>query len=222
MMKSYMNSFPSYMFGSSNSVFFSKGDDTDTDTDKATKPNNEMTGNLDETSDHVEYTSIIGNADLLDLLRRSKETFHSFGRKIFEEIRGKTNCYEGIGKGCFLNRSAMKLVNLDFEFSLIEIRRRHEQLNNTYLTDQNQKDTDIDVDQPLHFSFVDLCGGPGGFIEYIVLKSRYCNYAVTGFGMSLLIDDDSPESRSAMKACNWNISHLNDPPYSVIHNDKYD
>ena len=225
-MKSYSSLFPSYSYNHNHceddkAVFFqfshhhhaslnclnehsSSGDNDD--------------GTTRESSE-IKYQVITGSRELVNLLKRAKAVSNSFGRKTFEELRGKTNYYEGLGKGCYLNRSAMKLVNLDYVFSLIE------PSSATYATRSNPHRNDggfeaSNLCERPHFSFVDLCGGPGGFIECIVLKCRHRGIAVTGFGMTLLIGDEEPGFRGIMKACNWNIFHLQDPPYSIILSDQ--
>jgi hypothetical protein len=56
----------------------------------------------------------------------------------------------------------MKLINLDYVFSLIE------------------PNVVSAATEKAHFSFVDLCGGPGGFVECILLKCRFSGMAATG------------------------------------------
>ena len=212
-MKSYSSLFPSYYYREDDTAVFFES--------------NQLSGRcphissdeIPKESSEIKFQAITGSTQLVNLLKRAKAVSNSFGRKTFEELRGKTNYYEGLGKGCYLNRSAMKLVNLDYVFSLIE------PSSATYATRSNLNDSnDSPISEELserpHFSFVDLCGGPGGFIECIVLKCRHLGIAVTGFGMTLLIGDEEQGLRGIMKACNWNIFHLQDPPYSVILSDQ--
>jgi FtsJ-like methyltransferase len=221
-MKSYSSLFPSYYFRDDDAPVFFKTSSTSIleaiDDDVMVRPC------------EVSFSTITGSTELVSLLKRAKAISNSFGRKTFEELRGKTNYYEGLGKGCFLNRSAMKLVNLDFVFSLIEPSSASYatssslstslKINNLNEENATSEVSTIKEKKRPHFSFVDLCGGPGGFIECITLKCRHFGTAVTGFGMTLLIGDEEPGFRGIMKACNWNISHLQDPPYSVILSDK--
>ena len=219
-MKSYSSLFPSYYFRDDDAPVFFKTSSTSI----LSAIDDDV--NLARTCE-VSFSTITGSTELVSLLKRAKEISNSFGRKTFEELRGKTNYYEGLGKGCFLNRSAMKLVNLDFVFSLIEPSLASYATSNSLTTSViNNKENlkcrqskNTEIERP-HFSFVDLCGGPGGFIECVTLKCRHFGTAVTGFGMTLLIGDEEPGFRGIMKACNWNIFHLQDPPYSVILSDK--
>jgi len=91
----------------------------------------------------------------------------------FVEARNETNPFEILGQKRnngltkrFINRSAIKLANIDaiMEFRLVQPTASNEP-----------------------FVFVDLCGAPGGFSEYIML--RCCDYGtpfVYGYGMSLM------------------------------------
>ena len=127
-----------------------------------------------------------------ELLAGAKALLQTLDEDVYRSLRNRANHYEALGKGCFLNRSAMKLVNLDHEYGVVAPR---------------------DGDPSLPFSFVDLCGGPGGFVEYCVLKCRHAGTSCVGFGMTLSI---SGAERPAMQACNWNVLHLHDPPRSAV------
>ena len=153
---SYSSLFPSYCFRNDDAAVFFVLPEENSISGKLSNNHNP-----EECSIPIAYEPITGSAELVTVLRRAKAVTSSFGRKIFEELRGKTNYYEGLGKGCFLNRSAMKLVNLDYMFSLIEPSVRIDTSEEHFPSSSP------------HFSFVDLCGGPGGFIECIMLKCRH-------------------------------------------------
>lgn len=212
-MKSYSSLFPSYYYREDDAAVFFESNLSSGQCSYISSDG------IPIESSEIKFQAITGSTQLVNLLKRAKAVSNSFGRKTFEELRGKTNYYEGLGKGCYLNRSAMKLVNLDYVFSLIE------PSSATYATRSNRNRSNHSLiteefsERP-HFSFVDLCGGPGGFIECIVLKCRHLGIALTGFGMTLLIGDEEQGLRGIMKACNWNIFHLQDPPYSVILSDQ--
>jgi len=105
--------------------------------------------NNDDSNDIISNNLGIDESTLL-LLHESKE---GLGKIIFRSeysysnLRSVCNYYEQLAKGpdlvhiknkkCFINRSAMKIVNLDYAYNLVE-------MNN------NDK-----------FTFVDLAGGPG-------------------------------------------------------------
>ncbi|OQR86555.1 hypothetical protein ACHHYP_10424 [Achlya hypogyna] len=78
----------------------------------------------------------------------------------FRKYRARANPYEHLGKGCFLNRSAMKMAELDARLGLASAEA---------------------------CSFADLCGAPGGFSEYLVYRTA--QGFVRGFGMSIRPDD---------------------------------
>jgi cap1 methyltransferase len=91
----------------------------------------------------------------------------------FERARRRCNPYEILGEGrqgglnnLFMNRSAVKLANID---ALIG-----QTLTQCY--DDNRRP----------FCFVDLCGAPGGFSEYVMYRCRERGvYFYRGYGMSL-------------------------------------
>ena len=142
---------------------------------------------------NCDHTLELINGDYLQLLRHSMLLCDTIPN--FLELRGKINRYECLGKGpgrCFVNRSAMKLANIDYDFKLLS----------------RYGDT---------FSFVDLCGGPGGFAEYLYRRCMSTGAIATGFGISLLHPHDSDWS-----SCNWNLSHLNSKLASIFFlNDDY-
>lgn len=148
-------------------------------------------------SQSIRHSEIMVLSDVVDsylmgLLYTVKDLFSLLPENVFLHIRGKTNCYESLGKGprkCFINRSAMKMVNLDSFLSL------------------NQ------TDSANFFTFVDLCGGPGGFIEFFSRRSQSNGSAkVIGFGMTL-----KHELSHRDASCNWKLDHLHNPPHvSVI------
>ena len=89
------------------------------------------------------------------------------------EARGASNPLELLGEGragglnhMFMNRSAIKLANLDAIL---------------------KKDLTAGTEGS-HFLFVDLCGAPGGFSEYIMFRCRTDRRFPTcwGYGMSLI------------------------------------
>jgi cap1 methyltransferase len=105
----------------------------------------------------------------------------------FEEARRMCNPFEELGEGrqgglnnrLFMNRSAIKLANIDavLDFGL------------THCTG--------------NLRFVDLCGAPGGFSEYLMRKSRENGLnSCLGYGMSL---QGTNEHGRGVK---WKLHHL--------------
>ena len=105
----------------------------------------------------------------------------------FQEARSETNPFETLGEGRnnglnrrFMNRSAIKLANIDalMGFRLVQPTAPNEP-----------------------FVFVDLCGAPGGFSEYITQRCcDYGTYSCYGYGLSLL------GSNEHGKGLNWKLS----------------
>lgn len=96
----------------------------------------------------------------------------------FVSARSSTNPMEPLGEcrrgglnQMFINRSAIKLANID---AVLDFR----------LT--NPCDTNSGGEN--HFLFADLCGAPGGFSEYIMkrIQSNRAGCACRGYGMSLV------------------------------------
>ena len=118
----------------------------------------------------------------------------------FLAVRGASNPFECLGKGprnnrcsCtsppladdhrrFMNRSALKLAEMNYALNLLP------------------------QQSPPHFAFLDLCGGPGGFSEYILSTCLRRGVPAVGFGMSL---DHSADCSSRSLSCAWNALRLN-------------
>ncbi|KAI7876725.1 FtsJ-domain-containing protein [Lichtheimia hyalospora FSU 10163] len=77
------------------------------------------------------------------------------------EARGKSNPFERINKSIFINRAATKLAALDATFAL---------------TRSEGNET---------FTFADLCGGPGGFTEYLLWRIHSWGSSAYGYGITL-------------------------------------
>jgi cap1 methyltransferase len=132
------------------------------------------------------------NPELTEAMSLAKILSGTFPNE-FKIARGMFNPYECLGKGPrqqpFLNRSALKLANLDFIFQILPCRENSE----TILT----------------FTWADLCGGPGGFSEYILTQfSQSRRSRLVGSGISLFFPQGS--------SCNWNLDHLHAPPHTFI------
>jgi 23S rRNA U2552 (ribose-2'-O)-methylase RlmE/FtsJ len=105
-----------------------------------------------------------------DFCRRGGRTTTSPARE-FVQARAVCNPYEVLGErrngglnSLFINRAAIKLANID---ALLAFQ----------LTHRERVDDD--------FSFVDLCGAPGGFSEYLLHRCVSKQQPVRGYGMSL-------------------------------------
>ena len=103
----------------------------------------------------------------------------------FVEARRACNHFEwtgegqrgGLNKGLFVNRSAIKLANIDFllDFTLVP------------------EDS---------MAFVDLCGAPGGWSEYIMHRCKNKGVSYRGYGMSLIGGNDNGHG------INWKLDHV--------------
>jgi hypothetical protein len=156
------------------------------------------------------------SVELLTLVTAAKASLSTIPSSHMHSIRAQTNRFECLSKGpklgfpfsesnLFINRSAMKMVNMDYCFSVFNTDRTEPV---AAYSPQSKEDG--------QFVFVDVCGGPGGFTEYILLKHEllastdsYCmlcrSRSLSGFGISLLISDAEPDSHIS---CNWNLQHL--------------
>lgn len=98
----------------------------------------------------------------------SPSRFDALDSTAFRRARSAANPYESIGRGPFLNRSAMKLVNMDHIFQLTAA---------------------APAANDSSFTFADMCGGPGGFSEYLLSRAAAQNHqrraVVRGYGISL-------------------------------------
>ncbi|ODM96422.1 Cap-specific mRNA (nucleoside-2'-O-)-methyltransferase 1 [Orchesella cincta] len=118
-------------------------------------------------------TGILGEIDFIDadllqnlfVLKKCRNVLTAADR---QQIRARCNPFEGVGKGPFISRGGLKLANLDAICSFA-------------LT---QPSPDLKADNELLY-FADVCGGPGGYTEYILFRR---NWGAKGFGMSMKLD----------------------------------
>jgi len=100
-------------------------------------------------SDEAIDYNLFCDVDLVNKLMQAKSSLDHIPSKEFRVARKKANPYEAIGKHIFQNRAALKMANLDHLFDLTSSAG-----NDTYLY------------------FADICGGPGGFTEYIYWRKK--------------------------------------------------
>ncbi|KAM9778051.1 cap-specific mRNA (nucleoside-2'-O-)-methyltransferase 1 isoform X2 [Syngnathus typhle] len=109
--------------------------------------------------------------DLLHTLLRCKTVFDDLEGEEMRRARTRSNPYETIRGGVFLNRAAMKMANIDYCFEHM-------------FTDPKGPDgkslTHDNGNELLYFG--DVCAGPGGFSEYVLWRRRW---HAKGFGMTL-------------------------------------
>ncbi|RLN90907.1 hypothetical protein BBJ28_00000344, partial [Nothophytophthora sp. Chile5] len=118
---------------------------------------------------------------LLETLATEKRKFDALESARFLRARAATNRFEGLGRHRFVNRSAMKLVTLDHIFKWTRKLPREREA----------------------WSFADICGGPGGFAEYLLWRGEQeksegadDTLRVRGYGISL---------KDAANDCDWRV-----------------
>lgn len=111
--------------------------------------------------------------------------------RIFEEARRVCNPFEVLGEGkagglnrVFTNRSAVKLANMNCLLGFC--------LTPTTTFSSNNK----------CFKFVDLCGAPGGFSEYLLDRCHSSAISAHGWGLSLLGENDDGCGTG------WKLEHM--------------
>ena len=91
--------------------------------------------------------------DLRTEILRLKSRLGKLDNKLYQFSKSRSNKFEKVGKSGFVNRSAVKLAEINTIFGIVPSGE---------------------------FKFLDLCGGPGGFSEYL-LGAGSCS----GFGFTL-------------------------------------
>ncbi|KAL6049228.1 Cap-specific mRNA (nucleoside-2'-O-)-methyltransferase 1 [Balamuthia mandrillaris] len=99
------------------------------------------------------------NGRLVARLFQLKQRLREQPQHLFKQARRASNPYERIGCSVFQNRAAVKLANLDHLYGLLETPKVEE----TEKEERKQKEK---------FYFGDVCGGPGGFAEYILWRKK--------------------------------------------------
>lgn len=159
---------------------------------------------------------------LREQLSRAKEEFEDIPVAVFKRVRSACNPAEALGSGSFLNRSALKLANIDaIVEGLLAQGARRSRTEDGEKTEEPSAGGEGEASQPLHF--VDLCGGPGGFSEYLLRRRRQLGLPARGWGISLRGDEsgiaekinnthhgrpDRVEKNTEHDPCAWRLGHL--------------
>ncbi|KAL1483684.1 hypothetical protein MTO96_033019 [Rhipicephalus appendiculatus] len=98
-----------------------------------------------------------------------KSVFDRLEPEEMRRARTRSNPFETIRGGIFLNRAAMKMANMDSAFDFMF----------TSPVDENG-DPMVGPDDLLYFA--DVCAGPGGFSEYVLWRK---GWQAKGFGFTL-------------------------------------
>ncbi|KAI8582419.1 hypothetical protein K450DRAFT_227081 [Umbelopsis ramanniana AG] len=115
-------------------------------------------GGMDELTDY----DFVSSADLVQQVNAVKNRLSGTQHEVFTLARSRTNPFDHIDSAIFMNRAATKLAVLDVTFNLMSV------------TDPSQI-----------FRFADLCGGPGGFSEYLLWRAHTSGQRIHGYGMTL-------------------------------------
>jgi FtsJ-like methyltransferase len=151
-----------------------------------------------------------------------KSAFDDIPARAFRCIRSACNPAEGLERGLFINRSAMKLANLDHMLHLSD------------LADSSVSSNAAPSNNALLWA--DLCGGPGGFTEYLCWRrcseqqqfaeqvgaaesssaSSSSSERDCGWGMTL---HESVDDSVAEEGCDWHLQHLKEYGAAVYYDD---
>lgn len=135
-----------------------------------------------------------------ELLQLSSEQMDNFTREDILDCRKRCNPYEAVAKAFFVNRAATKFANLDamFKFSRPTSRLtksnkhtkpvKHIKPTKSTKAFKDFKPTDLkpnieaDDDEEGILTFVDINGGPGGFVDYLLWRR---GWEARGIGITL-------------------------------------
>ena len=127
-----------------------------------------MTDDDDDDKEQVNINPIPLNEEdeVFETIKNCKQAFEDIPSFLFTKARRLTNKFEVLGKGRrFINRSAMKLANMDHFLKLII----------PPPSSESKAESSSSSDDDCHFvGFADLCGGPGLVILYYYYNCCYC------------------------------------------------
>ena len=142
--------------------------DNKSSTDKSTK-STKSTKSIEST----DWMRSIVPAELMSTVDNLKNLLDDADRQLFTMARGLVNPYEKIGKMNFQNRSAVKLLEIDYRSRGRILNRNNNNNNNNNNSNSNSSSSggDAVVVGGGRQSVLDI-GGPGGFSELIFELSR--------------------------------------------------
>ncbi|XP_054262989.1 cap-specific mRNA (nucleoside-2'-O-)-methyltransferase 1-like isoform X1 [Macrosteles quadrilineatus] len=120
-----------------------------------------------------EFTDFCDPNILTNILSK-KSIFDTLDGEEMRRARTRSNPFETIGKGMFLNRAAMKMANMDKVFDFM------------FTSPKTQTGAPMVKDDELLY-FADVCAGPGGFSEYVLWRKKWKS---KGFGFTLKGEND--------------------------------
>ncbi|KAG2201277.1 hypothetical protein INT47_006780 [Mucor saturninus] len=112
-------------------------------------------------SDATADLDFLSSKGLVEKVNTLREKIRHVPNEQRSQARSRSNPFERISNGIFMNRAATKLAALDATFGLT--------------VTQNNKE----------FTFADICGGPGGFSEYLLWRVHSWGGSAHGFGVTL-------------------------------------
>ncbi|KAJ3159238.1 FtsJ methyltransferase domain-containing protein 2 [Geranomyces michiganensis] len=119
--------------------------------------------------------SLFSDPDVVAELFKTKTKISVIVPHDLHRARSRANPYEAIGKSVFVNRSAVKMANLDAACGLLQRPPR--------VADEAGGNNSGDAEL---FTFADICSGPGGFTEYILWRAAQSGgFSCHGWGMTL-------------------------------------
>lgn len=114
------------------------------------------------------------SAKVLQEVLKHKTTFDALDGQELRRAVQRSNPFETIHGGIFLNRAAMKMANMDRVFGFMFSEPKDQSGNNM-----------VRKNELLYFA--DVCAGPGGFSEYVLWRHKW---KAKGFGFTLRSDND--------------------------------
>jgi cap1 methyltransferase len=138
-------------------------------------------------------------------LHAAKKLFSAIRPAVFAQARAACNPYEALGSGPFVNRSALKLVNLDHALDLVATAQKNVARKRL---EEKPGAGPLASSCPKDLFFADLCGAPGGFSEYLLRRGEEHGEATHGWGITLGASNGQgtpcawhvPERRAATQA----------------------
>ncbi|CAL1265972.1 unnamed protein product [Larinioides sclopetarius] len=112
--------------------------------------------------------------DILKKVIAYKSVFDNLEPEEMRKARTRSNPFETIRGGIFLNRAAMKMANIDAMFDFM-------------FTDPKDVYGKSTVGENELLYFADVCAGPGGFSEYVLWRKKW---ECKGFGFTLKGQND--------------------------------
>lgn len=117
----------------------------------------------------IDDETLFCDPEVLKNVLDSKNIFDRLEPEEMRRARTRSNPFETIRGGIFLNRAAMKMANIDCAFDFMF----------TNPVDSEGKSL-VGPDELLYFA--DVCAGPGGFSEYVLWRK---GWQAKGFGFTL-------------------------------------